>query len=58
MAAAMTSGAMAMTSDGMGKEMQEFMNMMTLANLLKMAGGALSADDKYELNEKLNKIAK
>ena len=41
----------------MGKEMQEFMNMMTLGNMLKMAG-ALTGDETYELNEKLNKIAK
>lgn len=52
------SGAMSMTSAGMGKEMQEFMNMMTFSNMLKMAGGAMTADQKYELNEKLNKIAK
>ena len=35
---------------GMGKEMMEFMGMMTLNNLIKMAGAAVSADDKYELN--------
>ena len=58
MATAMGSGAMSMTSGSMGKEMQEFMNMMTLSNMLKMAGGAMTADQKYELNEKLNKIAK
>lgn len=43
---------------GMGKEMMEFMGMMTLNNLIKMAGGAVSADDKYQLNEMLNKIKK
>ena len=43
---------------GMGKEMQEFMGMMTLANLLKMAGSAVSTEEKYELNEQLNKIKK
>ncbi|MBR3769633.1 MAG: beta-galactosidase, partial [Lachnospiraceae bacterium] len=43
---------------GMGKEMMEFMGMMTLNNLIKMAGAAVSADDKYELNEMLNKIKK
>ena len=43
----------------MGEEMKEFMNMMTLSNMLKMMGGdKVSADAKYELNEKLNKIAK
>ena len=43
----------------MGDEMKEFMNMMTLSNMLKMMGGdKVSADAKYELNEKLNKIAK
>ena len=42
----------------MGKEMMEFMGMMTLSNLMKMAGGAVSADDKYALNEMLNKIKK
>ena len=34
------------------------MGMMTLNNLIKMAGAAVSADDKYELNEQLNKIKK
>ncbi len=61
MASAMKSGAMAMVDgngQGMGKEMQEFMNMMTLNNLLKMAGGAMTAEQKWELNERLNKIAK
>ncbi len=60
MAAISGSGAFSMTSGegGMGKEMQEFMNMMTLSNMLKMAGGAMTADEKYELNEKLNKIMK
>lgn len=43
---------------GMGKEMMEFMGMMTLNNLIKMAGAAVSADDKYQLNEMLNKIKK
>jgi len=57
MAKAMSGGAMGMVSGGMGKEMQEFMNMMTLGNMLKMAG-ALTGDETYELNEKLNKIAK
>ena len=42
----------------MGKEMMEFMGMMTLSNLMKMARGAVSADDKYALNEMLNKIKK
>ena len=56
----MGSGAMSMVSfeDGMGKEMMDFMGMMTLANLLKMSGDALNADEKYELNERLNKIKK
>ena len=61
MASVMGQGTFAMASgegSGMGKEMQEFMGMMTLANMLKMAGGAVSADAKYELNEMLNKIAK
>ena len=58
LASAMKSSAMSMTDGGMGKEMQEFMNMMTLNNLLKMAGGAMTAEQKYELNERLNKIAK
>ena len=58
MAAAMKSSAMSMTDGGMGKEMQEFMGMMTLNNLLKMAGGGVTAEQKYELNERLNKIAK
>ena len=50
-------GMVSMSS--MGEEMQQFMNMMTLSNLLKMMGGdKVSADAKYELNEKLNKIAK
>ena len=53
----MGSGAMSSMGGEMGKEMQEFMNMMTLGNMLKMAG-ALSGDETYELNEKLNKIAK
>ena len=43
---------------GMGKEMMEFMGMMTLSNMIKMAGAAVSADEKYELNEMLNKIKK
>ena len=60
MAAAMKSSAMSMvdSNNGMGKEMQEFMGMMTLNNLLKMAGGGVTAEQKYELNERLNKIAK
>ncbi|MBR4027342.1 MAG: beta-galactosidase, partial [Lachnospiraceae bacterium] len=60
MAKFMGQGAFSMTSGegGMGKEMQEFMGMMALGNMLKMAGSAFSADDKYELNERLNKIAK
>ena len=58
LASAMKSSAMSMTDGGMGKEMQEFMNMMTLNNLLKMAGGAMTAEQKWELNERLNKIAK
>ena len=43
---------------GMGKEMMEFMGMMTLGNMIKMAGAAVSAEDKYQLNEMLNKIKK
>ena len=60
MAKAMGGSAFAMGSGegGMSKEMQEFMGMMTLANLFKMAGDAVSADMKYELNEQLNKIKK
>ena len=60
MAAAMKSSAMSMVDGnaGMGKEMQEFMGMMTLNNLLKMAGGGVTAEQKWELNERLNKIAK
>ena len=63
MAKAMSGSAMAAMAnpdggEAMGKEMQEFMGMMTLNNLIKMAGGAVSADDKYELNEQLNKIKK
>ena len=63
MAKAMSGSAMSAMAnpdggEAMGKEMQEFMGMMTLNNLIKMAGGAVSADDKYELNEQLNKIKK
>ena len=62
MAKAMQGSAMASMANpdgqGMGKEMMEFMGMMTLNNLIKMAGAAVSADDKYELNEQLNKIKK
>jgi len=62
MAKAMSGSAMSSMASpdgaGMGKEMQEFMGMMTLANLFKMAGDAVSADMKYELNEQLNKIKK
>ena len=63
MAKAMQGSAMASMAnpdggEAMGKEMQEFMGMMTLNNLIKMAGAAVSADDKYELNEQLNKIKK
>ena len=62
MAKAMQGSAMSSMASpdgaGMGKEMQEFMGMMTLANLMKMAGDAVSADMKYELNEQLNKIKK
>ncbi|MEE1030652.1 MAG: beta-galactosidase, partial [Ruminococcus sp.] len=57
MAQAAGAGALSMSSE-MGDDMKEFMNMMTLANMMKMAGDAFSADFKYELNEKLNKIAK
>ena len=60
MAKAMSGSAFAMGSGegGMSKEMADFMGMMTLANLMKMAGDAVSADMKYELNEQLNKIKK
>ncbi|MBR2044671.1 MAG: hypothetical protein IJ958_00875, partial [Agathobacter sp.] len=61
MMAAVMSGDAAGVVDmaSMGDEMKEFMNMMTLSNMLKMMGGdKVSADAKYELNEKLNKIAK
>ncbi len=56
----MNAGAMSMvnTSQGMGKEMQEFMGMMTLSNMLKMAGTVFGAEEKYELNERLNRVKK
>lgn len=52
----MGGSAFSMTSGEMSKEMADFMGMMTLANLFKMAGDAVSADMKYELNEQLNKM--
>ena len=60
MAKAMSGSAFSMGSGegGMSQEMADFMGMMTLANLFKMAGDAVSADMKYELNEQLNKIKK
>ena len=60
MAKAMGGSAFSMGAgeNGMSKEMAEFLGMMTLANLMKMAGDAVTADMKYELNETLNKIKK
>ena len=41
-----------------GDSMKEFMNMMRLSDMLKMYGGAVSADAKLALNEVLIKIKK
>ncbi len=43
---------------GMGKEMQEFMALMPLANLLQMTGDAVTREEKYAWNERLNQIKK
>jgi len=42
----------------MGESMKEFMNMMRLSDMLKMYGGAVSAEVKLALNEALTKIKK
>lgn len=42
----------------MGKEMQEFMALMPLANLFQMAGAAFTREEKYAWNECLNQIKK
>ena len=48
-----------MNLETIGEEMQQFINMMTLANGLKMMGGdAVTAEMKFAINEKLNKIKK
>lgn len=47
------------SKDGdMGNEMQEFMGMMPLINLLKMAGPGFGRAERFALNERLNKIKK
>jgi beta-galactosidase len=60
LSAAMSGGAMSMMDQKAGEEnpMQEFMMMMRLNNLIKMAGKAVTADMKRDLNEKLTKIKK
>ncbi len=42
----------------MGEEMQGFMNMMRLSDMLKMAGDAMPQEAKLALNEALTKIKK
>ena len=42
----------------MGPEMQQFMNMMRLNDMLKMAGDKVPAEVKIQLNEALTKIKK
>ena len=47
-----------MTSAGeMGKDMRDFMSLMSFNNMMKMTG-VLVGEELYELNNKLNKIAK
>jgi beta-galactosidase len=60
LSAAMSGGAMSMMDQNAGEDnpMQEFMMMMRLNNLIKMAGKAVTADMKRDLNEKLTKIKK
>ena len=48
----------AMAPKGKDNPMAEFMSMMRLSDLLKMAGSALSTEDKIALNESLNQIKK
>ena len=42
----------------MGESMKEFMNMMRLSDMLKMYGGAVSAEAKLALNQALTQIKK
>ena len=42
----------------MGESMKEFMNMMRLSDMLKMFGGAVSAEVKLQLNQALTQIKK
>ena len=47
-----------MVPKGDNNPMAEFMSMMRLSDLLKMAGGALPTQAKIALNEALTKIKK
>jgi beta-galactosidase len=60
LSAAMGSSTMSMAdkTEDPDNPMQQFMMMMRLNNLLKMAGKAVTADMKRDLNEKLTKIKK
>ena len=51
-------GAGVMDMSAMGAEMAEFMNMMRLSDMLKMAGDKVPAEVKIQLNEALTKIKK
>ena len=57
---AMKQGAGAGVVDmaSMGPEMMQFMNMMRLSDMLKMAGDKVPTEFKIQLNEALNKIKK
>ena len=60
MAAVMGGSSFGMMDSAPGEDnpMKDFFRLARLNNLLKMAGKAVSAEMKYELNEKLNKIKK
>ena len=55
---AQSMGAGMMDMSQMGEEMQKFMNMMRLSDMLKMAGDKVPMEAKIALNEALTKIKK
>ena len=55
---AQRAGAGMIDAGKMGEEMQQFMNMMRLCDMLKMAGDKVPAEAKIALNEALTKIKK
>ncbi len=53
------SSATSLLGEGtMGKDMEKFVSMMRLSDMLKMAGGKVTTEIKVRINEALNKIKK